>query len=595
VTDAAARDAATGFARTVVDEWARAGVIVAAVAPGSRSAPLALALASDGRIRIEVFLDERSAAAFALGAAKASGRPAAVLTTSGSAAALLHGAVIEAHQGRAPLLVCTADRPPELRDTGASQAIDQLKLFGHAVRWFVEVGVPEDRPGVGAYWRSVASRAVAEALGPPAGPVHLNMAFREPLVPTGAAVVDAPGRADGAPWVFSTTSPTPPDPADVDRLAHAVHGAARGVVVAGWGAGADAVAVGRFAAATGWPVLADTVSGLRCGPAAISTYDALLRHRPFAAAHRPDLVVRLGAMPTGRATPQWLDGSVRQVLVDPDRSWSDPGRTVAERVVADPSALLDAVADRLTPGTGAGAARADTGWLKGWLAAEAAARRAIDVLLDSWDEPFEGRVARDLVGCLPPGATLVAGSSMPVRDLESFAPPREGLRLVANRGASGIDGFTSTVLGAAAAAAAAGADTAKPNTAGTPVAALAGDLTVLHDLGGLLGARRRGLDATMVVLDNDGGGIFSFLPQARLGEHFDRLFATPHGTDLVAVAEALGVAARRVTTADEVVPAVIDALSSGGLRLVVVPTDRATNVTRHAAAWEAVAAAIEGR
>ncbi len=570
-------DAATGFALALVDEWARARVAVAAVAPGSRSTPLALALAGDGRIRVEVFLDERSAAAFAVGAAKASGRPAAVVTTSGSAAALLHGAVVEAHHSRTPLLVCTADRPPELRDTGASQAIDQLKLFGDAVRWFVEVGVPEDRPGVGAYWRSVAARAVAEAVGPPSGPVHLNLAFREPLVPTGVAV-DAPGRADGAPWTSTTSGPALPQPRDLDRLAEMVAASSKGVVVAGWGPRATPASVERLAAAAGWPVLADAVSGLRAGPHAISTYDALLRHQPFADGHRPDLVLRLGAAPTGRTTTTWLHSVPGQVLVDPDRSSLDPARAAAERVVADPTALLDAVTDRL--GRGAGGAGDDTDWLAGWLAAEATARTAIDDLIDSWASPFEGRVARDVAASLPDGSTLVVGSSMPVRDLESFARARHGLLLVANRGASGIDGFTSTVLGVAA-------------VSDGPVVALGGDLTFLHDVGGLLGATRRGIDATIVVVDNDGGGIFSFLPQAAFAEHFEQLFATPHGTDLVEVAASFGVAAVRVTSADQVVPAVHESLAAGGVRVVVVPTDRAANVARHAEVWAAVAAAVE--
>jgi 2-succinyl-5-enolpyruvyl-6-hydroxy-3-cyclohexene-1-carboxylate synthase len=572
------RDAATAFARAVVDEWARAGVGVAALAPGSRSAPLALALADEERIRLEVFLDERSAAYFALGAAKASGRPAVALTTSGTAAAILHPAVVEAHHARVPLVAVTADRPPELRATGASQAIDQIKLFGDAVRWFAEVGVPEDVPGAGRYWRSVAARAVGEALGPPAGPVHLNVALREPLVPTGEPLVDAPGRADGRPWVVAAPHHPRPHPDDVDRLAEAVVATPRGLVLAGWGAHAAPEAVGRLAVAAGWPVLADAVSGLRSGPLAVSAYDALLRHRPFAAAHRPDLVLRVGAAPTGRAASEWLDESVPQVLVDPDRSWRDPSRAAAERVVADPTALLEAVAARVGALRPA-AADGRSPWLAEWLAAEGAARSALDGLLDSWPTPFEGRVARDVVGSLPDGATLVVGSSMPVRDLESFAPPRAGLRVVANRGASGIDGFPSTVLGVAA-------------VAGGPVVALAGDLTVLHDLGGLLGAGGRGLDATLVVLDNDGGGIFSFLPQAASAGHFERLFGTPHGADLVEVAAALGVPARRVTEADQVVPALDEALAAGGVRLVVVPTDRADNVARHAEAWAAVAAAL---
>jgi 2-succinyl-5-enolpyruvyl-6-hydroxy-3-cyclohexene-1-carboxylate synthase len=569
-------DAATAFARALVDEWARAGVVVAALAPGSRSTPLALALAGDGRLRLEVFLDERSAAYFALGAAKASGRPAVVLTTSGTAATLLHAAVVEARQSRAPLIACTADRPPELRDTGANQAIDQLKLFGDAVRWFAEVGVPADVPGAGRYWRSVASRAVAEALGPPAGPVHLNLPFREPLVPSGGPVADVPGRPDGTPWVTSAARRPPPHHDDVDRLARAVAAAPRGVVLAGSGAGARPETVERFAEAAGWPVLADTVSGLRTGPLAVSAYDALLRAPGFADAHRPDLVVRLGAAPTGRAASGWLDHTVRQVLVDPDGAWLDPQRSVSERVAADPDALVADLTAAL-PSVTAGASY-DDGWLDGWLAAEACARRALDRLLDSWDTPFEGRVARDVAAGLPTGATLVAGSSMPVRDLESFAAPRAGLRVLANRGASGIDGFPSTVLGVAVASAG-------------PVVALCGDLTLLHDIGGLLGAARRGIDATLVVPDNDGGGIFSFLPQVGLGEHFERLFGTPHGVDLARVADALGVPASRVERAAEVMPAIDDALGRGGVRLVVVPTDRADNVARHAEAWQAVAAA----
>ncbi|HEV3401605.1 MAG TPA: 2-succinyl-5-enolpyruvyl-6-hydroxy-3-cyclohexene-1-carboxylic-acid synthase, partial [Acidimicrobiales bacterium] len=491
-------------------------------------------------------------------------------------AANFHPAVIEAHESGVPLIVLTADRPPELRDTGANQAIDQLKLFGATVRWFAEIGAPIDVPGAGRYWRSVASRSVAEALGPPAGPVHLNIAFREPLVPSGEPVANVPGRPDGAPWVVTAARRPPPHPHDVERLAEAVATSRRGVLLAGWGAGARPETVGRFARAAGWPVLADTVSGVRAGPAAVSAYDALLRVPQFAEAHRPDLVLRLGAAPTGRAASGWLDHSVRQVLVDPDGAWPDPQRSVAERVVSDPDALLAAVAASLPD------APPGDGWFDGWLAAEATARRALDALLDSWDTPFEGRVARDLVAGLPAGATLVAGSSMPVRDLESFAAPRGGLHVLANRGASGIDGFTSTVLGVAAAREG-------------PVAALCGDLTLLHDLGGLLGAARRGLDATIVVLDNDGGGIFSFLPQVALDEHFERLFGTPHGVDLVAVAASVGVPAVRVEKAAEVMPAVEAALDQGRVRLVVVPTNRDDNVARHAQAWDAVAAAIGAR
>jgi len=572
-------DLNAAFARTLVDEWARAGVAVAALAPGSRSAPLALALAGDGRIRLEVFLDERSAAFFALGAAKATGRPAVVLCTSGTAAANFYPAVLEASYARVPLLVATADRPPELRDTGAGQAVDQLRLYGPAVRWFAEVGAPDDRPDAGRYWRTVAARAVAAATGPPAGPVHLNLAFREPLVPTGAAVDVPPGRDGGAPWVVSTSHRPPPRPDDVDRLAKAVLAHPRGAVVAGWGADAGPAAVHRLAAAAGWPVLADPLSGARGGPTAVSTYDALLRIPEVAARLRPDLVLRLGAPVTGKVATTWLDPSVPQVLVDPDGAWLDPQRAAAERVVADPALLLEAVADRLPP-------RAPSPWLDAWLDTEATARTALDRLLDSWDTPFEGRVARDLVECLPDGATLVVGSSMPVRDVEAFARPRSGLRFLSNRGVNGIDGFVSTVLGVTSAGAGAGAG-------GGPVTALCGDLTFLHDAGGLLGVSRRGVGVVFVVLDNDGGGIFSFLPQAGLAiERFESLFGTPQGVDLAALAAVHGVGVRPVTTAADLVPAVAAARAAGGVQMVLVRTERADNVARHRLAGEAVAEAV---
>ena len=577
-------DLNAALARTLVDEWARAGVAVAAVSPGSRSTPLALALAQEGRISVHVFLDERSASFFALGAARASGRPAVVLCTSGTAAAELHPAVLEAFHGRVPLLVCTADRPPELRDTGAGQAVDQLKLYGEAVRWFAEVGAPGEADRTSPYWRSVAARAALAAAGPPAGPVHLNLAFREPLLPTGERVELYAGRDDGAPWVASPAPARPglPAPGDVERLAFLVAAEPRGVVVAGWGADVDPAAVERFAAAARWPVLADPLSGVRQGPAAVSTYDALLRSPGVAAALRPDVVLRLGAPLTGRVATTWLDPSIPQVLVDPDGAWLDPQRAAAERIVADPTALLDAV-------SAAGPARSESFWLATWMQAEAAARRELDRLLDSWAEPFEGRVARDLVAALPSGATLVVGSSMPVRDVESFARPRAGLRFLSNRGVNGIDGFVSTVLGVAAATPPA----AMPVAA--PVAALCGDLTFLHDAGGLLSAGRRGLDATFVVVDNRGGGIFSFLPQAGsgLGGHFETLFGTPQDVDLAALAAVHGIGTELVAKADDLVPAVDRALAAGGIRLVVVPTDRADNVDRHRQAWEAVS--IPGR
>jgi 2-succinyl-5-enolpyruvyl-6-hydroxy-3-cyclohexene-1-carboxylate synthase len=590
------------FALTLVDELARAGVTDACLAPGSRSAPLALALAEHPGIAVHVHLDERSAAFFALGAAKRSGRPVVVLCTSGTAAANFHPAVLEADHARTALLVLTADRPPELRGTGANQATDQLKLYGPAVRWFCEVGVPSDDPAAGRYWRSLASRAWAEATGPPAGPVHLNLAFTDPLVPLDPSLPaagdwarpagdpipgrdlrlpgePAEGRPGGAPWTAAPSGVRAAAPEDVAALAEAVRASPRGLLVAGWGADLDPAAVDAFVAASGWPVLADPLSGARRGPAAISTYDGLLRAPRFAAGRRPDLVVRVGGAPTSKALTAWLDPSVRQVLVDPAAGWLDPGRSASLRLTADPSVLLAATA-ALLEARGSGPAPGP--WLQEWLEAERLAREAIDGLLEEWTEPFEGRVARDMVAWMPDGGTLVVGSSMPVRDVDAFARPRDGLRLVANRGLSGIDGFVATALGVAAAG-------------DEPVAALCGDLTVLHDASSLLGAAGRPRGAVLVVFDNDGGGIFSFLPQARLpAELFEPLFGTPHGLDLAALAAAARVPWRVVEKAADLVPALDAALAGGGTQLVLVRGDRAANLARHRALTEAVTAAVGG-
>ncbi len=590
-------------AGTLVDELARAGLTDAVLAPGSRSAPLALALAGDARIRLHVHLDERSAAFFALGLGKASGRPALVLCTSGTAAAHFHPAVLEADHSRVPLLVCTADRPAELRATGAPQTTDQIRLYGPAVRFFADLPADGDPAARGA-WRPIAARAWAEAAGPPAGPVHLNVAFREPLVPVESTAVEAagaavspaagggvareaaePGRADGRPWVVSRRSVPVLGASEEEALVERIRTAERGLVVAGWGSPPEAVAV---AAALGWPLLADAISGRRSPGAAgtagaagatavagvVTAYEALLRAPGFAEAHRPELVIRYGGPLTSKVAMAWLDPSVPQILVDPEGAWLDPNRTAAERAPALPD--LTDLAERPN-----GAPAGD--WYDDWLGAEAMARAALDAVLDANDRPFEGRVARDVAAACaasPVEPAMFVASSMPVRDLEGFAG-RVPSQIYANRGVNGIDGLVSTALGLAAGG-------------HRPVVGLLGDLGFLHDAGGLLGARRRGLDAVFVVVDNGGGGIFSFLPQAALPpDRFELLFGTPPEADPADVAEAYGVPARRVERAADIERELHEALAAGGVRVLVVPTgDRTANVDRHRQAWAAVAEAI---
>jgi 2-succinyl-5-enolpyruvyl-6-hydroxy-3-cyclohexene-1-carboxylate synthase len=552
------------FAATLVDEWVRSGVTDAVVSPGSRSTPLAVAAARDGRLRLHVVLDERSAGFFALGLGLASGRPALVVTTSGTAAVELHPAVVEASQAGVPLLACTADRPPELHHVGAPQTVEQARLFGDAVRWSFDVGLPPQES-----WRSIASRAVIEATGARPGPVHLNLAFREPLVGEPDEVV--PGRRGSEAWHVLSSAPTLPAPDVVALLAEG----GRGVVVAGAGAG-DPLAVHGLAEALGWPVLADPRSGCRVPtPTTVAAADALARVERFAEAHRPDVVLRLGAPWASRHLATWLAG-VPTVLVDPAGAWLDPDRAAAVVARCDPDLLCRAVLE-------AGPQQADRSWLDGWSAAETAAQAAFDDVLARHEEPTEPGVARALAAALPAHASLVVSSSMPVRDVEWYAAPRTGLRVLANRGANGIDGVTSTAFGVAVAS-------------DGPTAALVGDLAFLHDVNALLipPGTGTGVDCLLVVVDNDGGGIFSFLPQrtALPEPRFERLFGTPHGLDLTAVAAAYGVVATTVTTTKEVATAVATNIDAGGVRMVHVRTDRDANVAVHDELHAAVAAAL---
>jgi 2-succinyl-5-enolpyruvyl-6-hydroxy-3-cyclohexene-1-carboxylate synthase len=577
----------TAFAVTLVDELVRCGLRDAVLAPGSRSAPLAIALwekaGQDGPLRLHVRVDERSAAFLALGLAKAGGRPVAMVCTSGTAAANFHPAVIEADESGVALLVLTADRPPELRGTGANQAIDQIKLYGGAVRWFAEAGVPEARPGMNAYWRSLACRAWAAAAGTDGGfpgPVHLNLPLRDPLVPglpdpagNGSWPEPLDGRPDGAPWTrwagasmgASADGPGLPGPSGQDGPGWAepldLPWTERGVILAGDGA-ADPRGLLRLAAAAGWPVLAEPSSGVRQGRLALAAYSYLLEHPGFLAANRPDLVVCAGRPGLSRGQTAFLrqaaaDGARQVVLAQGPARWADPVRTATD---VAPAVRLTGTPRRPALG-GPGSAR--PGWLGRWQQADAAARGAVDAVLDAGGELTEPRLARDLGAALPDGALLWAASSLPIRDLDRHLAVRDGLRVLASRGASGIDGLVSSATGAALAHQAAG---------GGPAAALLGDLAFLHDAPGLFaGPEEARPDLVLVVANNDGGGIFSTLEQAALPAPFERVFGTPHRARLAGLAAAAGIGHVVVTRAAGL-PA---ALKGDGIRIVEVPADRA--------------------
>ncbi|MGH8887378.1 MAG: 2-succinyl-5-enolpyruvyl-6-hydroxy-3-cyclohexene-1-carboxylic-acid synthase [Egibacteraceae bacterium] len=558
---------ATALANVLVEELTGHGLTDACLAPGSRSAPLALAFYGHPGIRLHVRIDERSAAFVALGISKTAWRPAAVLCTSGTAAANFHPAVVEAHEARVPLLVLTADRPPELRGTGANQTIDQLKLYGDAVRWFCEVGAPELRDGARDYWRALAARAWAEAtgvLGGPPGPVHLNVPFREPLLPEGVvarvrhACVTNPGHKH-----------RPPAPADTDWLAALIDRTERGLLVAG-DVDVETQPLLQLAEAAGWPVLAEPTSNLRAGPNAVSTCHHLLATAPFTDQHCPDVVLVVGKVGLSRSMLALLGCGAPQVLLDRDGAWLDPARATPRVIVGDPALTATEVTARIEP-------RTRSPWLDGWLDAEAKARHVLDTLLDATDDPSEPRTARDLAALAPDGALLVAASSMPIRDLNLAMRPRQGLRVIANRGASGIDGFTSTAVGAALAH-------------DGPTFALAGDLSLLHDQNGLLiAASEPRPNLVLVVVNNDGGGIFSLLPHVGADEGFERLFGTPHGVDLARVAAVAGCGYQRLERATDLAAALE---GPRGIHLVEVRTDRAANAELHARLQEAVSSAV---
>jgi 2-succinyl-5-enolpyruvyl-6-hydroxy-3-cyclohexene-1-carboxylate synthase len=576
------------LAGAFVAELPRAGLRHAVVCPGSRSTPLAVALAEAGAIRVWMHADERSAAFFALGMARALAEPVGVLCSSGTAAANFLPAVVEAHLSRVPLLVLTADRPPELRDVGAAQTIDQARLYGSHAKWFYELPVPEATADLLRHARQVAARAIATASAAPRGPVHLNFPFREPLLPApgepAPAIADEAalhGRADDAP--FTAVTPSHAVPAlDLAPLARDLAGRPRGLIVCGpQDDPALAPAVTALAAQFGYPVLADALSQVRRGPhdraLVIDDYDAFLRADATCGALAPDVVLRFGALPTSKPLAQFLarDHAGRHILVD-DGGWRDPLFLASDLIQADPVAVCAALGAALPERATASA------WADAWRAAAEHARTAMAACLAAPDGTIEGRVFTELAALLPAGATIFAGNSMPVRDLDTFLPAGDhALRCLANRGANGIDGVVSSALGVAA-------------VSPEPVVLVLGDLSFYHDLNGLLAAKLHGLRATIVVVNNDGGGIFSFLPQASqvAPARFETLFGTPLGLDFRAAADLYGARFSRPESWEDFRAAVVSGIAGAGLSIVEVRSERAANVTQHRVVWRAVAAAL---
>jgi 2-succinyl-5-enolpyruvyl-6-hydroxy-3-cyclohexene-1-carboxylate synthase len=570
----------TALASAMVEELARCGVRHAALAPGSRSTPLALALWRQPAIEVTVIVDERSAGFFALGAAQSSGRPVAVLCTSGTAAANLHPAVCEADEAAVPLIVVTADRPPELRGIGAGQTIDQLKLYGTAVRWFCEVGTHDaDDRGL-LHLRSAACRAYAAARGEPRpGPVHLNVAFRDPLGPephpedvTATSATALEGRRE-RPLVAVAPGPPSAEEALLDELAERVAGTDRGLIVCGRQLDQRLAApVAALAAASGYPILAEPTSQLRLGEhdreLVIWPYEWIARLRPKELA--PEVVLRFGDMPTSKALRLWLASlpELRQVVVDPAFGWNEPTGRAETMLRADAPSTAAALAERLDRGI--------VDWGRRWKQAAGRAADAIDGELASIDVPTEPGAQATLSGLYRDGELVYTASSMPIRDQEAFV--RSGpakARFLCNRGANGIDGLISSGVGAAAAS-------------GCPTWIIVGDLGLHHDANGLAGIRALPEPVRVVVLNNDGGGIFEFLPQAEQIERseFEALLGTPLGVDPERIAAAHGLPH---TVVDD-----LDGLATAARRtgVIEIPIDRRLNVEVHQRIADRVAEAL---
>ncbi|WLR50323.1 2-succinyl-5-enolpyruvyl-6-hydroxy-3-cyclohexene-1-carboxylic-acid synthase [Bacillus tianshenii] len=559
-----------------IDELVRTGVTSLVISPGSRSTPIAMAAAQHPRMETWVNIDERSAAFFALGMAKASKKPTAIVCTSGTAAANYMPAVVEAKQSRVPLIVLTADRPHELRDIGAPQAINQIDLFGSYVKWFSEMALPDNSSQIIRYVRTVAGRAAAVSNAEPAGPVHLNFPLREPLIPTlEQEMLTYTAREEQQPYVQVNTGKKTLSQPELEHYISYFEHVEKGLIVCGPQQDEHLPrAVVELAEALGWPILADPLSQLRGGSHSkelvIETYDAFLRDEEITTKLVPEVVIRFGAMPVSKAYMLFLKKypHIRQMVVDNDSGWREPTLLASHMIYADPVSFCEQIIEVIDERP----ARFE--WLNRWVKANDMAKGVINGFI--YEEGFfEGHVVKYLMNALPQQASVFVGNSMPVRDLDTFLLNHsKDIETFANRGANGIDGVVSSALGV--------------STVKSPLVLLIGDLSFYHDLNGLLAAKMYQLNATIIVVNNDGGGIFSFLPQSKQAEHFESLFGTPHGLEFEYAVKMYGGKYTKATAWEHFNEALAESIEASGLHVIEVPTNRVDNEQLHRQLWKDV-------
>ncbi|MEN1970290.1 2-succinyl-5-enolpyruvyl-6-hydroxy-3-cyclohexene-1-carboxylic-acid synthase [Lentibacillus sp. N15] len=570
----------TRYIANFVDELVASGLTEVVISPGSRSTPLAMTIMEHPKMNQWIVLDERSAAFFALGMAKKKQRPVAIVCTSGTAAANYFPAVVEAHYSRVPLVVLTADRPHELRDVGAPQAIEQVKLYGDYVKWFNEMALPEATQTMLAYVRGKASRAVHLAMEGNSGPVHLNFPLREPLIPD-FTIEDLWGEQASTHYYPTLDGAKRLHREQVATVYKKLMRKEKGIIVCGPQDRGDVpAAITKLAQVLQVPVLADPLSGMRSGAHdkvhVIEGYDAFLRSEQIRKQLKPDYIIRFGAMPVSKPYLFYVKEhrDVEQWIVEEHTGYREPAGNKTEFIYADPALLCDDLTQI------ASEKAHDTSWFTQWEQMNQITRNHLDVAALPEEQALtEGEAVRCLFTALPEASTVYVGNSMAIRDVDTFFLTTEkNLHVLGNRGANGIDGMVSSGLGAA--------------TDGSPTTLLLGDLSFFHDMNGLLAAKQYKLNMTILLINNNGGGIFSYLPQADHQDHFEALFGTPSNLSFHHAIEMYGGHYELAVNQTQLRKALDKSYKEQGLSVIEVQTDREYNKQWHRQKWQAIEAEI---
>ncbi|MGQ4667666.1 2-succinyl-5-enolpyruvyl-6-hydroxy-3-cyclohexene-1-carboxylic-acid synthase [Metabacillus halosaccharovorans] len=562
-------DSLTRFVASFVDELTRLGVNKAVISPGSRSTPLAMLMAEHPKLSCYMNIDERSAGFFAIGLAKEKKKPVVLVCTSGTAAANYYPAIVEARYARVPLIVLTADRPHELRDVGAPQAIDQVQMYGNYPKWFVDVALPEEEVGMYRYVRTIAGRAFAISASHPAGVVHLNFPFREPLIPNLSLSNLWEAEDDRLSYLHTIQGLPQLEKSQIKDIADIMKGIAKGLIICGEQNDSEFIsAVKEMSGKLKYPILADPLSQLRSGKSdkqgIIEGYDSILKDPEMINILKPELIIRFGPMPVSKPLMLMLKNNpdITQIIVDPSEEYRDPTLNAAHMIVCNHTKFCEDLSEILEECV-------SNQFYNDWILSNTIYQDMIEHELGQINDLFEGKIVRELQHALPDGSCLVVGSSMPIRDVDTFFRNTDKeIRVLANRGANGIDGVVSTALGISAVSI-------------EPAFLLIGDLSFFHDFNGLLAAKMNNLDLTIILVNNDGGGIFSFLPQSKEEKHFETLYGTPIGIDFSKVVDMYQGEYEKINSWDELHTYFRDKWSNRGLKVIEIETNRTTRVNIH--------------